>query len=309
MVTIIVGADNTAFYVHKALLTQESTFFRAAFTGGFQEAITNTMNMPDDLPEVFEDFLKWLYACNSSSIMVEAGDKVPKAGIHHEPLRKSAELYSRLLKLYILADKIGTSTLATNILKRFATSPTIDETDHRKVQYELPNCNDITHVYSRSLPKSEIRKIVAKDAAFRLSLSSPEVSIFEMAIHDEPEFAMDLLQYLAAAHFIPCSLTEYYEKSSSIQRLFVVEDLQGANNLVRSREFQRYFCRFTGSSFNSGRTYRLDTIMSIVNAYINGEAGNELEAFDKDDVIVALNALEKEGKIQIMNAAYNVRVL
>jgi hypothetical protein len=47
--------------VHENLLIHHSKFFRAALTGGFQEAKNKIVRLEDDEPNTFELFVHWLY--------------------------------------------------------------------------------------------------------------------------------------------------------------------------------------------------------------------------------------------------------
>jgi len=49
------------FHMHKGLLCSRSSYFRAAFDGGFREAIEKSIDMPEDDPLVVERFQFWLY--------------------------------------------------------------------------------------------------------------------------------------------------------------------------------------------------------------------------------------------------------
>ena len=61
-----VGPEENAaiWYLPKKLLTNVSSFFTAALKGGFSEAKTNSITLPDDDPKAFELFVQWLF-CGS----------------------------------------------------------------------------------------------------------------------------------------------------------------------------------------------------------------------------------------------------
>ena len=58
---LIVGKEQEHVTVDKALLCNSILFFNKAFTGQFKEAKTNTINLPEEEPEVVKTFVLWLY--------------------------------------------------------------------------------------------------------------------------------------------------------------------------------------------------------------------------------------------------------
>ncbi|KAI9848943.1 MAG: hypothetical protein M1838_000323, partial [Thelocarpon superellum] len=79
------------FSVHRLLLTRSSKFFASAFNGDFKEAQIKTLHLPEDDPEIFKKFLKWLYGqplVNAAAIA-------------------STGLFETLAALYVFAEKVG----------------------------------------------------------------------------------------------------------------------------------------------------------------------------------------------------------
>lgn len=62
MVQILVGPDEKRFDVHKELLCSVSDFFSAALNGGFKEAATGVVKLPEQDTETFQYFVHWLYS-------------------------------------------------------------------------------------------------------------------------------------------------------------------------------------------------------------------------------------------------------
>jgi hypothetical protein len=52
---------NANFVVHKSFLVRQSPFFKAAFTGRFQESATKLMKLEDVSAELFELLIDWIY--------------------------------------------------------------------------------------------------------------------------------------------------------------------------------------------------------------------------------------------------------
>jgi len=63
MVTVRVGkGDKTKeFQGHRGLLCHYSSYFKRALEGGFEEAESRTVTLPEDDVEVFDIFFSWLY--------------------------------------------------------------------------------------------------------------------------------------------------------------------------------------------------------------------------------------------------------
>ncbi|KAI8934367.1 hypothetical protein NX059_009102 [Plenodomus lindquistii] len=61
MARVLVGKNRAVFHIHQDLLTHHSPFFRAALTGGFEEAQKNEVVLSDTGVNTFEIFVHWLY--------------------------------------------------------------------------------------------------------------------------------------------------------------------------------------------------------------------------------------------------------
>ncbi|GME65788.1 Btb poz domain containing protein [Neofusicoccum parvum] len=59
--TVLVGEDKKAFFVHRKLICEFSSFFRAACNGPWKESEEGIVTLPEDGPEEFGIYLKWLY--------------------------------------------------------------------------------------------------------------------------------------------------------------------------------------------------------------------------------------------------------
>jgi BTB/POZ domain len=76
MATIQVDPNEKPFRAYKALLCQESTFFKAALDGGFTEAADNMVKMPEEDETIVNDFLHWLYLGFSGREIPETAEEV-----------------------------------------------------------------------------------------------------------------------------------------------------------------------------------------------------------------------------------------
>ena len=60
-VTIFVGKDKRPFHVHRSLLRETSSFFKAALEGDFRESSEQKMDLPEEDEGSFDVFVQWLY--------------------------------------------------------------------------------------------------------------------------------------------------------------------------------------------------------------------------------------------------------
>ncbi|THX96306.1 hypothetical protein D6D03_08818 [Aureobasidium pullulans] len=102
---IVVGTpDNSeTFYLHKKLLCDSSSYFKAALNNGFAETTSQKITLDDEDPAVFRTFASWLY----HPIIVLPSDGTD---IQEECF----------LKLYLFADKRGIVNLANDTITMLA---------------------------------------------------------------------------------------------------------------------------------------------------------------------------------------------
>lgn len=70
--TVIVGWDRKIYKLHRNLLCDRSSHFRAALLGQFQEARTNQIEFPADDEKTFELFIYWLYGTTGERFTVSS---------------------------------------------------------------------------------------------------------------------------------------------------------------------------------------------------------------------------------------------
>ncbi|THX68615.1 hypothetical protein D6D05_09350 [Aureobasidium pullulans] len=114
---IIVGppGNTQTFNIHKKLLCDSSTYFKAALNNGFAETTSQKITLDDEDPAVFRTFASWLYH--------------PSIVLPPEDLDIQEE---HLLKLYLFADKRGIVNLANDTITMFASF----WADHFVVKYK-----------------------------------------------------------------------------------------------------------------------------------------------------------------------------
>ncbi|EED24537.1 conserved hypothetical protein [Talaromyces stipitatus ATCC 10500] len=60
-VDVVVGHEHETFSIHEKLIRASSLFFDKAMSGAWQESAQNTIELPDDEPEIFGLYHHWLY--------------------------------------------------------------------------------------------------------------------------------------------------------------------------------------------------------------------------------------------------------
>ena len=96
IVEITVGPDEVLFKLHKGLLCNASTYFKAALEGGFKEASEKKISLPEDDPDMFKRFQLWLYTGSVVESPTEASTTVD---------------WQCLFNLYIFGDARGVAHL------------------------------------------------------------------------------------------------------------------------------------------------------------------------------------------------------
>jgi hypothetical protein len=106
---IIVGssAGIKTYSIHKKLLCDSSTYFKAALNNGFVETKEQTITLDDEDPAIFRTFALWLYE-----------GKLNKKTLPLDVYIGVLENY--LLKLYVFADKRGIGNLANDTITMLA---------------------------------------------------------------------------------------------------------------------------------------------------------------------------------------------
>ncbi|CAD0113470.1 unnamed protein product, partial [Aureobasidium uvarum] len=98
---IIVGSKPNikTFTVHKELLCDSSTYFKAALNNGIVETKEQTITLDDEDPNIFTTFVLWLYESKLNTDVIYMG---------HETFQ------GHLFNLYVFADKRGIVNLAND---------------------------------------------------------------------------------------------------------------------------------------------------------------------------------------------------
>ncbi|KAF2197419.1 hypothetical protein GQ43DRAFT_424653 [Delitschia confertaspora ATCC 74209] len=141
--TLVIGPKSTKFRLHRSLLTQHSSYFRAALTGPFLESVTQTIELPDLHVNIFSLFVTWLYTGSITPV----------------PFKDGKPAYYILLNLYILADRLCTEGLRNSVVDLVARLA--DRTN------SVLTPSDIRILYERILDTAPLRALVLDLFAFK----------------------------------------------------------------------------------------------------------------------------------------------
>ena len=168
VVIVLVGPEQEKFAVHKDLFCASSHFFSSALKGGFNEALSGVIKLPEVAPNYFEFLYRWLYSPPRQN-----GDplyqQVPDADSEPDII---------LLNIYVMADYLlvpGLKLLALEQLRDLFSSndPTIPSHGFIKVLFEDGN-------------QKSIQLYLVKHIAFWLSKSQDRDEWVELIkVHDK----------------------------------------------------------------------------------------------------------------------------
>ncbi|KAI5841035.1 hypothetical protein DFP73DRAFT_556623 [Morchella snyderi] len=158
MVKVTVGGTQT-FYAHEGILSK-SDFFQKALNGGFKEASTREVLLPEDDPEIFSSVLEYLYSeeyaprLKLTKVVKNSYDY--NHSLHDSSFQALPCIYGskpknedialaalRHAKIYCLADKLGLKHLQTLVITKLKLSGPLLGVDFLKVaSYLMQNSYD-----------------------------------------------------------------------------------------------------------------------------------------------------------------------
>lgn len=132
------------------------------------------MTLPDDDDELFDLLVEWLYTQNYN-MPQPTGDKDKDAGRFREPIR-----------LYVLADKYGITSLKNMIAKMVF---------HAMQEYNTvwPDMNTIAYTYQNVPSTSGMRKLLADFHACKPNPDWYNITKVRILLQSNPEFAADVM--------------------------------------------------------------------------------------------------------------------
>ncbi|TKA79424.1 hypothetical protein B0A55_03515 [Friedmanniomyces simplex] len=147
-IEVLVGETRTKFSVHHSIISARSPFFDAALKKWKTAGVPITLS--DDEPDLFDAYLESLYAGKITPHWNEVEDDFVET--------------RRLIKLYILADKLGDLTSA---------NPVIDRLMHYLYQW-VPDLEDVLEEWHSTPPNSPLRLLLVD--AFAMNTRSQNLA-------------------------------------------------------------------------------------------------------------------------------------
>ncbi|KAL8787675.1 MAG: hypothetical protein Q9213_002106 [Squamulea squamosa] len=178
IVTVVAGAAETPFHIHRGLLMSKSAFFDAALTGSWKEATEGKIRLIDDDPEIFSSYVLWIYNQDWKSS------------------RNGEELcFDACCHLYVLADKLGSEALENSAIDQLC------QYAARDAPGWMPKT--VRYVYDTTSPGSPLRRLMADFLAWEMNLSEFKglVDLAPACLYNALKVCVDRLLTVAGGTF------------------------------------------------------------------------------------------------------------
>jgi BTB/POZ domain len=106
-ITVVVGTEKVSFMTYKQLICNASPFFQKALKGKFKEATIQQVELPDVDPEMFSQYLQWMYSGTIDVGIFLLADKKVDA----------ADFWPAVRKLYTLGSYLQCPAFGNMIIK------------------------------------------------------------------------------------------------------------------------------------------------------------------------------------------------
>ena len=175
----MVGPEEIKFIPHKAPLCETSIFFQATFNGVFREAQAQKVMLPEDKPDVVEEYLQWTYTRKYAGVDEDKLDKQDEAWMEIE----TAET------LYLFADMADCQELKRQIIFYL-----FELEKGSRGRYTIHSIARLQELYSKTTAGSAWRKFaVAQRSGFLPSQKDHQLGEIRTMSSECPELAADLL--------------------------------------------------------------------------------------------------------------------
>lgn len=142
MVTLVVSSDEQEYYVHRDLITAESSFFRAALRKTWKEGSEGRIVLPNDTTEGFDLFVRWLYFEHIpfAEFMLHCTSNAPE---YHDEI---------LIQAYLLGNKLEATNYKNAVVDALITWNASSEV--------LPRWPAVQELYQNTLAGDHMRKLL-----------------------------------------------------------------------------------------------------------------------------------------------------
>lgn len=173
VVHLLVGEEETPFYVHLNMLCDASVVFKAAFCGPFKESSERSMRLPDDDVETIERMIHWLYFKYYD---------LPK----FDATQGADEWHWAIARLNTVADKYHIAPLSNDIIDKLFDMQNIP------MHNLAPRANVISYIYKNNLENSSLCKLMVAWYVWCIDTEWYRLDGARTVLRAIPEFTADL---------------------------------------------------------------------------------------------------------------------
>ncbi|KAH0033832.1 hypothetical protein KCU78_g2381, partial [Aureobasidium melanogenum] len=170
---IIVGSgrDTQEFSIHKKLLCDSSTYFKAALTNGFAETHDQKITLDDESPAIFRTYVLWLYQMRLYRVAMPEDDQ---------------EVQRHMLELYVFADKRGITNLANDTIIMLASRWSIRCVDLDDIEWLFLLISRRSKLYQLLVDKLllELREDTESESRF-INGDLPRIALIDLVRRSE----------------------------------------------------------------------------------------------------------------------------
>ncbi|ROV97720.1 hypothetical protein VMCG_07433 [Cytospora schulzeri] len=195
VVTILVGPHEVKWCLHENLLSGVSDFFKSAFNSGFKESIEGQITMPEDDPQAFELFVRWLYM--RTLVPQAVTSPTTTANLLFRHAGGAAACINDSLHLYVLASKLLIEDLE-NACVDIAHA-------YYGVGMRRPDIKDVQYIYDNTVPGSGMRKLLRERLTlglFKGRQHNPVTAEWRDIMNETPDLGFDIINEVAAYNWI-----------------------------------------------------------------------------------------------------------
>lgn len=191
--TVLVGPSRTTWRLHENLLSSSSDFFKSAFNSGFKETLDDQLTLPEDDPQAFELFVRWLYTRAMSPPSTNAATTTTMT----LPFTTSHPPIQTWLRLYVLASKLLVAELE-NICVNAAWR-------YYNVGTRRPDIRDVQYIYENTPEGSGMRRLLQERLTlgmFRGRQNNPVTAEWREVLNETPDLGFDIVNEISGFHWI-----------------------------------------------------------------------------------------------------------
>ncbi|KAH7138061.1 hypothetical protein B0J11DRAFT_3560 [Dendryphion nanum] len=145
------GAETKAFVVNKDMVAANSTFFRTAIHGLWEESHEKVVNLPTNDPDIFHLWLIFVYRGELETPEIGKGRQLKTDG--EQTITVTDEGYLVLSNVYILSDMLGDSLAKNAVITRILNSSGLFD------ESWLPGIKSLKIAYEETPEKSALRRL------------------------------------------------------------------------------------------------------------------------------------------------------